>query len=335
MESAQTGKRCAFTIIELLVVTSVIAILMAILLPAIQHARELARRMQCRNHLRQIGLALHNYDSTHAVFPPDALAGDGTGGCEETELSVEDNPSHCTEYQSWTTLVLPYLDQPTITQNYDYGSPWSSLRNRPFVKTQLSVFQCPSTPAPQETDTHHVVGAAAGDYGAINQVTKRVYTEVFGVADPGLSARTGVLAQFEANPPARITDGLSNTMMIAESCGRPDVYVGSDPMSKTQFAAYRGDEVVSVAGDLVAEDGIGWADPDSRFNVAGVQEDGITTLGSGFINKINLSEAYSFHSGGVLVLLSDGSVRFLSENIDSWTYVTLCTRAGGEVVGEF
>ena len=185
------------------------------------------------------------------------------------------------------------------------------------------------------TDTYHVKGAATGDYGAISQVTKRVYTDIFGVADPGVAARVGALEQFAGNPQVFITDGLSNTIMIAESSGRPQVFVGRDPVSNSQFAAYTGDEMIKVADNIVAEDGIGWADPDSRFNVAGVQEDGVTTCGAGFINRLNLSEAYSFHAGGVSVLLSDGSVRFLSETTDSWTYVTLCTRAGGEIVGEF
>ena len=335
MKIARLQINRAFTIVELLVVVSIIAVLIAILLPAIQQVREAARRMQCHNNLKQIGLALHNYNSTHLVFPPSALAGSGAGGCEATELAIEDNPSDCTEYQSWTALILPYLDQASFAQQYDYNSPWSSLRNRPLVATRLSLFQCPSTPSQPTTDTHHVIGAAAGDYGAISQVTKRVYTDIFGVADPGVAARVGALEQFAGNPQVFITDGLSNTIMIAESSGRPRVYVGNAQMSDSQFAAYSGDEVVKIAGDIVAEDGIGWADPDSRFNVAGVQEDGVTTNGAGFINRLNLSEAYSFHAGGVSVLLSDGSVRFLSETTDSWTYVTLCTRAGGEVVGEF
>lgn len=328
-------RKRAFTMIELLVVISIIAALVAILLPAIQQVREAARRMQCRNNLRQIGLALHNYNSTHQVFPPSALAGSGGGGCEATELAVEDNPSNCTEYQSWTTLILPYLDQLSLAQQYDYNSPWSSLRNRPLVATRLSVFECLSTPTQPTADTHHVLGAAAGDYGAISQVTKRVYTDVFGVADPGIAARVGALEQFADNPQSRISDGLSNTIMIAESSGRPQVFVGRDLMSNSQFGAYSGDEAISISGNIVAEDGIGWADPDSRFNVAGMQEDGVTTGGTGFINKFNLSEAYSFHRNGATVLLSDGSVRFLSEAIDSWTYVTICTRAGGEVAGEF
>jgi prepilin-type N-terminal cleavage/methylation domain-containing protein len=338
MDFAKNGnrRRQAFTVIELLVVIAVIAILIALLLPAVQSAREAARRMQCRNNLKQMGLALHNYQSTHRVFPPSELNSRGDAGCDPFEVAVEDNLSHCTDYQSWTALCLPFLDQTALANTYDYNSAWSSLKNREAVSTQLAIFQCPSTPAADRVDRFHVVGAAAAsDYGSVNRVAKQVYSDVFGVPVPSQAARQGALAEYTANHPASITDGMSNTLMLAECAARPQAYVMGSRMTDSQFTSYTDDEIVRVGSELVADDGIGWADPDVGFHVKGVGHDGVTVYGPVFVNGINSGEAYSFHPGGAQALLSDGSVHFLSEQIDSWVYVTLCTRAGGEIVGEF
>ncbi len=328
-------RRSAFTIIELLVVISIIAILVALLLPAVQSAREAARGIQCRNNLKQLGLALHNYQATHSVFPPSELNSRGDGGCDPFEVAVEDNPGACTDYASWTSLCLPFMDQGTVAAAYDYNSPWCSLRNRPAVSTPLAIFQCPSTAGPDRVDRNHVVGAAATDYGSVNRVDKRVYSDVFGVPVPSQASRQGALAEYQANRPSEITDGLSNSLMLAECAARPDAYVLGHQMTDEQFQAYTDDEVVRRGTRLVADDGIGWADPDAGFHVKGVQADGVTVFGPVFVNGINTGETYSFHSGGAQTLLSDGSVHFLSQNIDGWVYVSLCTRAGGEVIGEF
>lgn len=332
--SISHNRRRAFTLVELLVVISITAILAALILPAVQQAREAARRMQCRNNLKQIGMAIHNYEASFTAFPPGRVSGGDNGDCE-FEYPIEDNPGDCTDYKSWTGMVLPYLEQSTLASQYDDNSPWSSLRNRPIVSVPLAVFQCPATTGTERTDTHHVKGAAATDYGSINQVMPRVFSDVFGVPDPGISARTGALAMYQANKSASITDGLSNSIMVAESAGRPVPYIHGEPMQHWQFLKYNDDEVVSISGQLVFEDGIGWADPDAGFDVKGVQSDGVTVYGPEFVNSINMAETYSFHSGGSQILLSDGSVRFLSQSTDSWVYVCICTRAGGEVVGEF
>ncbi len=333
--AGRRNRHRAFTIIELLVVVAVIAILMALLLPAVQGAREAARRMQCRNNLKQMGLALHNYQSTHRVFPPSELNSRGDSGCEPFEIVVEDNVSHCTDYQSWTALCLAFLDQTSLADSYDFNAAWSSLKNREAISTHLAVFQCPSTPTADRVDRFHVVGAAATDYGSVNRVAKQVYSDVFGIPVPSQAARQGALAEYIANTPASITDGMSNTLMLAECAARPDAYVMGSRMTDSQFSAYTDDEIVQVGSELTADAGIGWADPDVGFHVKGVGHDGVTVYGPVFVNGINSGEAYSFHPGGAQTLLSDGSVRFLSEQIDSWVYVSLCTRAGGEIVGAF
>ncbi len=324
-----------FTIIELLVVIAVIAILLSMLLPAVQGARAAARRMQCRNNLKQLGLALHNYQSTYRVFPPSELDSYGDAGCDPNEVAVEDNPGRCSDYQSWTTLCLPFIDQTAMADSYDYESSWCSLRNRSAVSTPLPVFVCPSTPGARRIDRFHVVGAAATDYASVNRVAKRVFSDVFGVPVPSQASRRGALSEYGANGPSQIVDGMSNTLMLSECAGRPEAWVLGKRMTASQFSAYTDDKITLAGTQLVAANGAGWADPDAGFHVKGVQSDGVTVYGPVFVNGINAGATYSFHSGGAQTLLSDGSVHFLSENIDDWVYVTLCTRAGGEVMGEF
>lgn len=335
MRNINSCRRPAFTIIELLVVIAIIAILVALILPAVQGAREAARRMQCSNNLKQLGLALHSYESIHGVFPPSELNSESSGGCDPGEVAVEDNPTACTDYESWTVLCLPFMEQMALAAKYDYESPWCSLKNREAISTQLPIFKCPSTPGSDRVDRFHVVGAAATDYGSMNRVAKGVFSDVFGVPIPSQASRQGAMAEYSANRASQITDGMSNTLMLSECAARPDAYVKGQQMTDAQFQAYTDDEIVRHGSQLVADDGIGWADPDAGFHVKGVMPDGVTVYGPVFVNGINSGETYSFHTGGAQTLLSDGSVHFLSEHVDGWVYVSLCTRSGGEVIGEF
>lgn len=132
-----------------------------------------------------------------------------------------------------------------------------------------------------------------------------------------------------------ITDGTSNTVLLAEAAGQPQVYTARGPMDAAMFANYQDDKVVLSGGQYVAADGTGWADPDCGFSINGATVDGLDVYGPYMINKINVSEVFSFHVGGAQFALADGSVRFMSENIDSRLFVSLCTRANGEIVGEF
>ncbi len=326
-----------FTMIELLVGLGIIAVLAALLLPAVQSARAAARRIQCRNHLHQLGLALHNYEATHRAFPPSTIGafGAAAGDCDPNETEVEDNPGHCTEYASWTAMCLPYLGETPLFHMYDAGRPWSGLINRPAVRTPLPVFACPSTPDADRRDQLHVPGAAPTDYGAVVEVKAAMFTDVIGIADPGPRARTGALAEHAANPVRDIRDGASSTILLAECAGRPAAYVLGRPMNASQFQAYAEDEIVDISGRYFAAEGSGWADPDSAIDGIGFRDDGVSAHGPRLINGNNAGAMYSFHAGGAQFLFVDGSVHFLSETIDTWLLMTLCTRAGGEVVGEF
>jgi len=332
MKCASRRRVNGFTLTDLLVSLTIIAILVALAFPAVQQAREAARRMSCQNNLRQIGIALHSFQSAHGIFPAGSRAGNGTsdGTCDPEEVEIEDNPGKCTDYGSWTALCLPFLGETSLAAGYHYDRPWSSLANRPVVKTQLSIFRCSSAPVDNRIDQHFVRGAAPTDYGGIFQVDRGVYTDLFGIRDPGVAARQGVLAEHDPSSPEMIFDGLSNTLMVAECAGRPATYVFGRPMSARQFASCTHDEIVKLRDRFVVDDGVGWADPDAGFSVEGVGDDGVEVYGPRMINATNAGEVYSFHGHGAQFVFADASVRFLGDQTDPWVYVTLCTRAGGE-----
>ena len=326
-------KKNGFTLVELLVVIAIIGILIGMLLPAVQSVREAASRATCLNNMLQLGLALHNYESANMAFPPSRLEPD-----DQQMPSSVSNSGGESAFQSWTTLILPYVEQGNLANEYDFKQAWfdrESSNNYNVIATQVSLYKCPSSPVDDGTDPYHCVGAAAGDYGSINEVKKRVYTDVLQIANPGDAARSGLLSKFKKNPIAAATDGTSNTLFVAECAGQPDVYIAGGKMTMEEFAVYGDDKVTNFEGTLVPVDGTGWADPDCGFSINGATNDGLDKYGPRMINAINVSEAYSFHTGGANFAMADGSTHFISDTIDATTFVGLCTRSGGEVNGDY
>ena len=203
--------RRGFTLVELLVVIAIIGILIAMLLPAVQAAREAARRMQCAANLRQQGLALHMYHDAHKTFPP---------GCYDFY-----DKDH-----SWTMLVLPYMEQELVGEGYDFTRKWNHRVNRPITEERdIAIFLCPSTP-------HSFVGAT--DYGGQNGSTldngltwaqgivSGVLLNVLG-PNSNVSSAAGGNAAWSSSKPVSlrdITDGASATTVVLEASGRDDVY---------------------------------------------------------------------------------------------------------------
>ena len=329
-------RRSAFTLVELLVVIAIIGILVGMLLPAVQSVREAARRAACLNNLRQLGLALHNYESALAEMPP-ARVGPTFGISPQISNQIGASSS----FQSWTTKILPYVEQVAIGSSFNFEEAWFDhidSQNYELIQSQLDIFHCPSVGIRNRRDPYHVVDAAVGDYGTISEVDDDTYIEVlegFTAANfPDDRQREGLLARFKANKLRDCRDGLSNTLFVAECAGQPDAWVNGRLMTMEDFANYEGGKIANFNGRLVQKDGTGWADPDCSFKINGVTSVGLDQPGPNMINAINASEVYSFHPGGANFNLGDGSTRFISESVDPTAFAALVTRAGGEVIPE-
>ena len=331
------SSRRGFTLVELLVVIAIIGILVGLLLPAVQAAREAARRMSCSNNIRQLGLALHNYESAYKVIPP-------------SRISVT---SPVIFQQSWVSMILPYLEQNSVYSAYQHGQPWYAAVNDPLTTVKLPTMTCPSAPSDREYPTQALYSAITNntrtaarpvwgysDYGSINAVRNSAFI-VSGLPSLGTKETFGAMGRGPAGVKfAAITDGLSNTIIVAEGAGRPAVYVSG----KKAINPRPGN--IAVGTPFVA-DGWGWADINGGFsidgaNAQGLQNDtsssGSTTLvsnGTCFMNCTNDAELYSFHIGGAQFLFADGSVQFLSQSINGATFVALLTRDRGDIAGEY
>jgi prepilin-type N-terminal cleavage/methylation domain-containing protein/prepilin-type processing-associated H-X9-DG protein len=290
-----TRKSRAFTLIELLVVIAIIAVLIGLLVPAVQKVREAASRISCTNNLKQLGLGLHNYQSTYGLFP----VGYSTVP-----------PEH-----SWTARMLPYIEQDNVAKLYNYNLNWDHPANYTAIRNQLKLYNCPSTPMGLRFDMTIAAGPACGDYSSVNAIKSFVAINCFGLIgninkdDPRI---VGCLVRDTACRIADITDGTSNTIMVAEDAGRPQFY--------------------ATGGKLlgVLKEG-GWADPNAAFSIDGANQDG-TVPGGCPMNCSNNSEVYSFHTNGANVVLADGSCHFLKSSISLCGLAAMVTRAGNEII---
>jgi prepilin-type N-terminal cleavage/methylation domain-containing protein/prepilin-type processing-associated H-X9-DG protein len=302
--------RAGFTLIELLVVIAIIAVLIGLLLPAVQQAREAARRAQCANNLKQIGLALHNYESQYRMFA----------------TSTRTIPGRPTVKQTATlTRILPFLEQGNVYQQYDFNRDWFEGPNATIIQTQLPVFQCPSTPNSGRMDTA-VVTTPAGPFSGQRACSD--YAPLEGVGslltgtgrvDPQSEGSPGVLqVNFRQCGIRDIFDGTSSTLLVAEDAGRPVWYIRG-----------RVDPAATVLP------GAGWADDLQDYLLHGAQEDALASPpGPCAINCHNDGEIYSFHTGSADLLFADGHAKFMSANTDIRIVARLITPRGQEVVSD-
>jgi prepilin-type N-terminal cleavage/methylation domain-containing protein/prepilin-type processing-associated H-X9-DG protein len=315
-------KRAAFTLIELLVVIAIIAILIGLLLPAVQKVRASAARLKCQNNLKQIGLALHNYEGAYGAFPPGRNAWP----------NVVSAPAR----------LLAYVEQDNLQRLVNYDGTLADAQNVTASKTPVGLFVCPSDPRRGQ-----VPGMT--DFG-----TNYVACNGTGVTVDGSGAVTGYRKIPDGNgafaqDPVRIadvTDGLSNTAAFSESTlgtgQAPASPAAADPRFVVLDVPGGNDPTPAdcdgAAGTFVANRGGMWINGHygntlyNHFYPPNVM--GKWDCGNASGNK-GLTAARSFHGGGVNVLLCDGSVRFVRDSIALATWRALATRDGGEVVGDY
>jgi prepilin-type N-terminal cleavage/methylation domain-containing protein/prepilin-type processing-associated H-X9-DG protein len=296
-----------FTLIELLVVIAIIAVLIGLLLPAVQKVREAANRIACTNNMKQIGLGMLNYENTKGGLPPS-----------RTDGTVSTAPwyphQHC-----WTAGLLPFIEQTNDFNLYNYNADWNSPVNYTAIRTQLKLFLCPSTPGEVRIDTSITAEPAAGDYQAVNAIKDFVGLNCFnllhitGKTDPRL---VGAMTYNVNTPLLSIADGLSNTILVGEDAGRPFLYGA-------------GGKLINSNASSVGQ--AGWADPNGTWAVDGSEPNG-TIPGPCTMNCSSNSELYSFHTNGANVVFADGSVHFLTQSMSLCTLAALVTKAGGEVI---
>ncbi|MFO0818247.1 MAG: DUF1559 domain-containing protein [Pirellulales bacterium] len=287
------GRRRAFTLVELLVVIAIIGVLVALLLPAVQAAREAARRMQCSNNLKQLGLAMHNYHDVHQNFPAN------------NPLVVR--PSDGLRYVQgpWNLAILPHLEQSSLYDSWNHNLGFVEGSNVNLVRTPLKFYQCPSSPTPQVGSFPPPSAAFSADAAAMG--TNRYFATSISYHPP-ISAHTppmdatsprvaAVLPQNGMVGFRDILDGTSNTMMFGEVAGFPRRFNRKRDVGDNS----------PVFGHLGS-----W----SRILTIRSDASGATLYGGNcLINCTNFAgtNLYAFHPGGAQIALADGSVRFLSE----------------------
>jgi prepilin-type N-terminal cleavage/methylation domain-containing protein/prepilin-type processing-associated H-X9-DG protein len=296
--------RTAFTLIELLVVIAIIAILIGLLVPAVQKVRESAARMQCQNNLKQLGLSIHTFHDTYKYFPPSATSQAFNPGWA---------PTH-----GWGQFLLPYFEQTALANLYQWTKNWYDPANQVVVTANIPIMTCPSAPdgrvdsAPPSTVPAGPWKSAPTDYTPTTRIAQGTITAGNVTYQPNNingMMQTNMKLRF-----ASITDGTSNTIALAEDAGRPQRW-----------------QLGSMVSAQVADSAASWADRNNLIAPAGSKLDGSSRTGPCAMNCTNDNELYSFHTGGVNVVLADGSVHFLQANMNLNTLAALITRAGGEV----
>jgi prepilin-type processing-associated H-X9-DG protein len=299
-------------------VIAIIGILVSLLLPAVQAAREAARRSQCINNEKQIGLALLNFESTYKIFPaPVSTTARATNPMKQKFSNIGDTTDH-----GWQTFILPFMEQQPLYDRYDWTVRWRDTPNRAVVGTRIPAFECPSTP-----DSGALVrgtGALAFDMGpcdygvnnAIGSGTGATNTLfVLGVIDQNTAnSPTSMMRVNEVAGIAQMLDGTSNTSFIHEDAGRPQQWLtGRRKGTSTNVS------------------GMGWANRDNEYITHGFATTGLTNPGPCPINCTNSNETYGFHPGGVVNLFADGSVRFIAQTINMRVWGRLLTRGAGDI----
>ena len=361
-------RRVGFTLIELLVVIAIIAVLVSLLLPAVQQAREAARRSQCQNNMKQLGLAIFNYESTFSRLPPSGESTNETLGARQF-FPV-----------SMYVAILGFIDQQNLGNQWNYNAHYTNnagsavpVSNNAFLsQTKVPSFLCPSNGYTQVDG----LGYGLADYMPV------AYTDIDPITGLRNKSAGGVLnadvggALGFARKLADLTDGPSNVMLVIEDCARPTqtaghynqsgIFVGTGTPATTYFVSTMDTSQMFAAPDVVPGTFGGtygspnrWADPDISSGISGppTQDPTSGLYIAGSLSQVinnwksplggppqcpwnnnncgSNDEPFSQHPGGVNALFGDGRVRFVSENINIQIVRMLANRKDGAPVGDF
>ncbi len=306
------ARKQGFTLVELLVVIAIIGVLVALLLPAVQAAREASRRSQCKNNLKQITLALHNYESSFRVFPPSSTSGFGKGVWNYPATGPTDPNIHL---HSFASLLLPYLEQGTVAAGIDYNSSALAPANRTMASQILPFYRCPSYAGKDYSDDPLYVTTVGYDKFAIrNYVTLGART-VMGLS--GVVPAEGVMFPGSKIGFRDVLDGTASTIAFAET-------------REQRSAVWIDGTSAAVAAR--------WTDLTSPTYAGNTVSINQTPYFPGGVFPNSIGQAYgpsSFHPGGAQHAFVDGSVQFLADTLDATVYDALTTRGGAETIGKY
>lgn len=353
----RSGKLAGFTLIELLVVIAIIAILVSLLLPAVQQAREAARRTQCKNNLKQMGLALHNYHDVHRTFPPLFV-----GGWNDASI-----PGDGSFENRWLisahVAVLPYIEQKNLfdqiqgtiaDQATPLPYPWESSY-LPW-RSNLSALLCPSDVLADSATGKSNYRYSTGRYNhRMRQILDRYQwggtrvDGIFGVAEgarirdiiDGTSSTILMGERIQGTNASDILGGMGvNTGMNDDAGGGVTAGNIQTMIDQCRALVDAGNPRQYAAGQFAQGNAPGGRWADGRTYFSSIQT-AIPPNGVSCVEDVNWDGSYTLmtsssrHTGGAQFVLCDGSVRFISENVDTLTYQSLGSAAGGEVIGEY
>jgi prepilin-type N-terminal cleavage/methylation domain-containing protein len=308
--------RKAVTLIELLVVVAIIGVLVALLLPAIQGARDSARRSSCTNNLKQLALGVHRYHDAHQSLP--SLY----NGPQEMRRGV----TFGLDTFSWQTMILPFLEEQSLYKRFDFTRLATDEANQSAVNQLFAVAGCPATPrnAPisrglwfRRGQFNEELTASTSDYASSEGFLDGAVCVAGGWGEVDLGSSYSALPTLKKVSFVDIIDGLSKTTLILERAGPPDRYFNSgrtvEPHDPPRFRTWGNVGLWAISAETLLNH---------------LQ----TTPGVPIVGGDNLHGLYSFHPGGVHVAIADGSVQFLKDTVDTRTVFALITRNGGEVI---
>lgn len=353
--------RNGFTLVELLVVIAIIGILVGMLLPAVQQVREAARRVTCANNMRQLGLAMHNYESALGHFPPGFSSTPSNNGSAPAGVHIDPTTWNAAPGWGWAAHLLPYIEGSTVADQIDFAKPIWDSAHLDIIQTQLPVFLCPSSSgddrpfstvddsgnpySPQGSGpvvlgrSHYVAShgqESAWGSEAGSDLAGEVFTDIYSFSTKTISINGDVSrvadGPFYRNSKTRMSevrDGTTNSIFLGEHSSRlsDKTWVGVVPGATVHPKFSSPENGPDGAATLVLY----------HMGPSGGELD---ITGFPIIHPVNfptfhVGQMYAEHTGGGNVCMGDGSVHFISETVDLTTWAELSSIGEGEVVGEW